>query len=257
MLQQGINIVFAGLLLFFVGRWAWIHRPHHESHQGLVLHRLSDIIVALNAIKQQAAMPDAEAGVQSGFLLEIRNALNDMRVAVEENTKAQKEAAGPTLDALREFQRAHVDVSSRTHAQMSEVISLLRNPPNDSAPERIAGMLADVATNDRIDVLIAACESLVRLEGSKPKDHERHMLAALDTLAVEFEKFRKQQAAFLNSIFNGGSVSTVDDADAAEMEEIETLMRRYGIDRPTATDRVRARKTYSANAGRGGMGANA
>ena len=197
----------------------WPYRPRKSSDPSV--ETLGQILAEVHAQTLLMRTPDTEQGVQTGMLLELRNSLNDMRVAVEQDTKARMDAAAPTLDALRQInEHLFADVASR--AQMDELIEISRNYTAPSGPK-------------------------------KPAEVDLAMLAAMDTLVDGFEKFRKQQASFLNAIFNSGSIATVADEDASKLEEIEALMRRYGLDREAATERVERKRVYEPSGGRGRM----
>jgi hypothetical protein len=148
---------------------------------------------------------------------------------------------------LREVnEHLFVDVASR--AQIDELIEVIKDIRRASSVgavelEKIAGSVG------RSDVIARLDELQLFLQ----KQDAAKMLP-LDALVLDFGKFQKQQANFMNAIFNGGSVSTVDDEEAARLEKIDALVRRYGISRELAEERVRGSAVYEPSTGRGMRG---
>ena len=234
-MQEIMNIIGSlaiAVAIVLGGKWLWHKIPHHASHESDILQRLSEIVMALREQNKYWSTPDTETGVQTGLLLEIRNALT----------------LAPTLDLLRQInEHLFADVASR--AQADETIDCIRNLGATimatTRPEGVGLVHSDVQ---------GVITKLDELELFLKKQDQMKILA-IDTLVMDFAKFAKSQQQFVNVLFNGGSISTVGDEEAAEMERINDLMRRYGISREAATERVKGSAVYQPNTGRGRMGA--
>jgi hypothetical protein len=88
--------------LFLGARWLLHHRPHHHSTADLTVQRLSEIIVALASVNEGLRRPNPEMAVQSGLLLDIRNAMKDQ---VERTVVLQAELHGVSI-AIMEAAKA-------------------------------------------------------------------------------------------------------------------------------------------------------
>ena len=253
-MQEIVNIIGIAVcvtamvgMLVLAGRWAWHKIPHHARRESDVLQRLSEIVVALNAQNEVLRKPNTELGVQTSLLLEIRNAAKDRVELCRRLAETD-----PTLDALRQINEHLIaDVASR--AQMDEVLDVLKEIRDASSVgavelEKVAGA-AEWARGG----VSGVADKLDKLQAFLQKQDAMKILA-MDTLVMDFAKFSKSQHQFVNSLFNGGSISTVGDEEAAEMERINDLMRRYGISREAATERVKGSSVYQSSTGRGRMG---
>ena len=246
--------VLAGALVL-AGRWVWHRIPHQAAQESEILHRLSEIVMALKVQNEILNRPNTELGIQTGLLLDVRTAAKDPVEVVHQLgdtlvATTNPAGMGPMLDALREInEHLFADVASR--AQIDETIGALQGEGIAGNLQRIADILAQSrAAKPDVVALIA------RLDELQLFLHKQHAstLVALDALVLDFGKFQKQQANFMNALFNSGSITTVDDAESANLEKIDALTRRYGISRELAEERVRGSAVYEPNTGRGMRG---
>lgn len=233
----------------------------HSNEKDHVLHRLTEILLAIKAQNEILRQSDPSPRETVAVLMEIRNTVKDQ---LECSRLLLKSMEGPTLDAIKEIvtatsvaavelEKMHcvakkcqehlfADVASR--AQIDELIDITKSAsaPKDWTP--MNGILhAD------IQGVITKLDEL-ELHLDKPVSK---IIMPLDALMLSFDKFAREQKQFMNALFNGGSIGTVDDAEAAALEKIDALMRRYGISRELAEQRVRGSAVYEPNSGRGGM----
>lgn len=113
----------------------------------------------------------------------------------------------------------------------------------------------DALAGQRAEEEITDIEPVVKIL-SAINEQSRMQLQALDALVLEFSKFAKHQTGMFNMLFNGGSISTMDEEASARQEKIQTLMRRYQISLEVATARVDGTSVYAPNTGRTGMREN-
>ncbi len=246
MLQTVVNVLGILVLIVFAGRWVWHKIPHHASQESAVLQRLSEIVVAISAQNQMMMAPNPEPGIQTGLLLEIRNAVKDQ---LEESRRVAKQFdmfavamlkcpdwISPMLDAL-----APSDVEMRRRENSAEclerIAAAVERPADNGGGFIHADVQGLITKMDEFQLFI--------------KNQDNKKIMALDALVLQFDKFAKQQKGFQDLLFNGGSYQAVDDASEAQEEKIQTLMLRYGISREHAKERVCKTAVYEPNSGRG------
>lgn len=254
MFQEVVNMIASMAIAVSIvlgAKWVWHRIPHRANRQSDVLCRLSEILVALNRQTEILQTPDLEPGVQRGFLLEIRNSMRDQVGWGKEFPNMMAKVVAPMLERLDQINgHLFADVASR--AQIDELIETVHGMINTiistARPEGVGLVHADVQ-----GVIAKLDEFELSLKNQSEKQHAT-LLMALDALVLDFGKFQKQQASFMNAMFNGGSIGTVDDEEAARLEKIDALVRRYGISRELAEERVRGSAVYEPSTGRGMRG---
>jgi hypothetical protein len=134
----------------------------------------------------------------------------------------------PTADALNDI----VHATALSNVILEDLRTIL-NRPNAASQNLIA----------RVDELQMF---LVKQDAGK--------VQVLDAIVAELERLNKNQKQFtaaISSMFSGGSITTVDDEEGANMERAQVLMRRYGLTQEQAMDRVKGSNPYQTN-NRGG-----
>ena len=246
------------------GRWIWHKIPGHASHEGDILQRLSEIVVVLVNQTEVLRKVDTKPGEAVALLLEIRSGVKDqveaLRMIAEQTHKSVEDARADATDTL--FLKSiagHVTEIFEAVRPLALTLDTLKRIEEavtwtdeevewEEIDHRNLQRIADISVKPRADLqgLIAKLDEFQLFI----KNENGAFLTAIDTLVLDFGKFQKQQANLMNVLFNGGSVTSVDDEKAAEMERIEALMRRYGISRELAEERVRRTAVYEPSAGR-------
>ena len=246
-LMEVLGILATGVAALLGLRWGWHHLPRHHSKAELTVQRLSEILVALSAVNDGLRRPNPEMGIQTGFLLEIRNAMKDqaertvvlqselhgVAIAIMEAAKA----TGPMLDKLDEIATA----TSTQAVEMERLTTTLMATTRPSSAEPNLLLHADL---QGVITKLDEFQLFVTKQDAKK-------IVALDAVVLDFGKFAKQQKDFQNTLFNGGSIQTMDDETSAQEEKILALQRRYGLTREAAVERVRGAAVYEPNTGKG------
>ena len=238
--------VYAG---FRAIRWveARLARPKQEDQMFAVLVQIRETLAVMN---EREAQHQAGAEPCIGILEGIDLSLKAVNVRLGEIAHAIDPVPVKNIGiAIAHMNERLVEIAE--NVEYTEV-DLRRD---ERALECLETLSAAAATprQDGDKVVAKALVSGIDEARLAAHNDSAQLLSAMDTLVDGFEKFRKQQASFLNAIFNSGSISTASDEDASKLEEIEALMRRYGLDRDAAAERVERKRVYEPNSGRGRM----